>query len=70
MNSEFLTVKVTAEILGVTPGTLANWRWLGQGPKWIKLSGRVSYPATDLAAYICNAPTGGRQAPLECEAVS
>jgi hypothetical protein len=41
------------EVLGgVAVGTLANWRWLGRGPAWIKRGGRVVYRPADLYSYL------------------
>lgn len=44
--------------IGVTVGTLANWRLKGIGPCYIKLSknGRIRYPFADLQAYINSRP--------------
>jgi predicted site-specific integrase-resolvase len=41
-----------ARRLGVESSTLANWRWSGRGPKYVKLGGRVRYRAADLAEYL------------------
>ena len=38
--------------LGLEPGTLANWRWSGRGPMFVKLGGRVRYRLADLAEYL------------------
>lgn len=35
----------------VTPKTLANWRSLGLGPRYVKLQGRVVYPLEGVVAY-------------------
>lgn len=47
MPDEMLPPARVAAELGVTVRTLANWRWLGIGPKYVKLtsgrSGRVRY---------------------------
>ncbi|MFM2090724.1 MAG: Achromobacter phage Mano, partial [Planctomycetota bacterium] len=32
-------------------GTLANWRSLGNGPKYLKLGGRILYPRTAVEAW-------------------
>lgn len=32
-------------------GTLANWRCQGIGPKYLKLGGKVFYPANELEAW-------------------
>jgi hypothetical protein len=31
--------------------TLERWRWLGQGPRYLKLGGRVVYRLADIEAY-------------------
>lgn len=35
----------------VTSKTLANWRWKGSGPDWVRISMRVSYPASGIAKW-------------------
>jgi predicted site-specific integrase-resolvase len=35
----------------VSPRTLERWRWLGQGPRFMKLGGRVAYRLEDVEAY-------------------
>lgn len=41
-----------ARRLGVTRGTLDNWRWAGSGPCYVKVGGRVRYRLADLADYL------------------
>lgn len=41
-----------ARRLGVRPSTLANWRWRGEGPSYVKIGGRVRYRLRDLARYL------------------
>ena len=41
-----------AERLGVQPSTLANWRWNGGGPRYLKVGGRVRYRLYDLAEWL------------------
>lgn len=41
-----------AERLGVQPSTLANWRWNGGGPRYLKVGGRVRYRLHDLAQWL------------------
>ena len=42
-----------AEYIGVRPQTLANWRYLGIGPRYFKLGrGAVRYDLADLDAYL------------------
>jgi hypothetical protein len=31
--------------------TLERWRWLGQGPQYLKIGGRVVYRLDDVEAY-------------------
>jgi hypothetical protein len=36
---------------GLSVRTLERWRWLGQGPAFLKLGGRVTYRIEDIEAY-------------------
>jgi predicted site-specific integrase-resolvase len=55
-----------AEALGVTVGTLANWRHAGKGPLYTKLVGRVWYRKDDVRAFIEAQPS--RQSTAEAVA--
>ncbi len=35
----------------LSPRTLERWRWLGQGPRYLKIGGRVVYRVEDVEAY-------------------
>lgn len=35
----------------ISPRTLERWRWLGQGPAFLKIGGRVVYRLEDIEAY-------------------
>jgi hypothetical protein len=35
----------------LSPRTLERWRWTGQGPRFLKLGGRVVYRVEDLVAW-------------------
>jgi hypothetical protein len=35
----------------VSPRTLERWRWLGQGPAFLKIGGRVAYRLLDVETY-------------------
>jgi hypothetical protein len=35
----------------LSPRTLERWRWLGQGPRYLKVGGRVVYRIEDIEAY-------------------
>ena len=41
-----------AKILGLKRQTLANWRHLGKGPAYHKISTRISYSIPDLLDYM------------------
>lgn len=42
-----------ATLLAVSPRTLRNWRCLGHGPSYIKISGRcIRYRQSDLLSFI------------------
>ncbi|GAA3037118.1 helix-turn-helix domain-containing protein [Streptomyces glomeratus] len=55
MEDEWLTPKQVAAQLDVHPGTLANWRAWGRGPRFSKLTDApnspVRYRRTDVIAY-------------------
>lgn len=56
-----LSVKpsTAAEMLGLSRGTLANWRAEGRGPHYIKLGKDVLYRVSDLEAWLDAQPTIG-----------
>lgn len=35
----------------ISPRTLERWRWLGQGPRYLKIGGRVVYRLEEIEAY-------------------
>jgi hypothetical protein len=35
----------------ISPRTLERWRWLNQGPPYLKIGGRVVYALQDIEAY-------------------
>jgi hypothetical protein len=35
----------------LSPRTLERWRWVGQGPRFMKLGGRVAYRIQDVEAF-------------------
>lgn len=47
-----VSAEEAAVCLGLEAGTLANWRWTGRGPHFIKVGGRVRYRLSDLAEYL------------------
>lgn len=51
--SDLLTTEEAAALLRLKPHTLENMRWLGTGPCFLKLGGRVFYRRIDLREW-CN----------------
>lgn len=49
---KLLTVKELAELLGVSPETLAQNRYLSQGVPYIKVGARIRYRLDDVIAYL------------------
>lgn len=46
------TPEDAARFLAVSPKTLANWRSLGEGPRFVRYGGRrVAYLVSDLVEY-------------------
>jgi len=41
-----------AEMLGLPTGTLANWRYQGRGPAFVKIGRHVRYRRSDVAEWI------------------
>ena len=35
----------------ISPRTLERWRWIGDGPRFVKLGGRVVYRLCDIEEY-------------------
>lgn len=46
-----LTQDQVADRWMISPRTLEQWRWLGKGPKFLKIGARVLYRETDIEAY-------------------
>ena len=49
---KLITEKVAAEMLGLSVGTLQNWRCNSEGPSYLKLGGAVRYRPEDLETYV------------------
>jgi predicted DNA-binding transcriptional regulator AlpA len=49
---EFLDTSDAAEVLGISPRTMEDWRWRGGGPPFYKLGQRmVRYRRQDILAF-------------------
>ncbi|MFE1592113.1 helix-turn-helix transcriptional regulator [Nocardia sp. NPDC058705] len=44
--------KAIADFLGTTPQQLAQYRYLGKGPRYIKVGKRVRYRWSDVEAWL------------------
>ena len=60
MSEQFLNQIALARRWGISPRTLERWRWLRQGPVYLKLGCRVVYRLGDIESFerehICNMP--------------
>ena len=48
---QHLTPKDLSARWHIATRTLDNWRWRGEGPKYLKIGGRVIYRLEDIEAY-------------------
>lgn len=48
---DFFNQKQLAARWGLSHRTLEQWRWLGVGPQYLKLGGRVVYRLEDVEAF-------------------
>jgi hypothetical protein len=46
-----LTQDELAKRWRISPRTLEQWRWLGKGPRYLKIGARVLYDDEEVAAY-------------------
>jgi predicted site-specific integrase-resolvase len=54
-----LTPKEVAEFLGVSVSSLAYYRHVGRGPRWIKVQKHCRYRAKDIEAFLATCQSGG-----------
>jgi len=47
-----LTPDEVSRLLGIPPGTLANWRYQGHGPAFVRLGRHVRYRACDVDEWV------------------
>lgn len=50
--SVLLSSRTVADYLGIPTGTLANWRYQGRGPAFVRIGRHVRYRAEDIARWI------------------
>jgi predicted site-specific integrase-resolvase len=51
VSTRHLNQRELAERLNISPRTLERWRWLGEGPPFLKVGGRVVYRVQDIERY-------------------
>lgn len=49
---KLLTTQQAAEMLGLSPNTLNQWRNLKRGPRFVKISKCVRYSEAEILSYI------------------
>lgn len=49
---KLLSTEDVAEVIGRPPRTLRQWRYLGIGPKYLKVGATVRYRARDVEAWL------------------
>jgi hypothetical protein len=47
-----MSTEEVAEVLGRPPRTLRQWRYLNQGPKYLKVGATVRYGARDVEKWL------------------
>ncbi len=51
MSDRHLTQTELARRWRISPRTLERWRWLNQGPAFLKLGSRIAYRIADVEAF-------------------
>ena len=51
MQVQHLNQAAVAHRWNISHRTLERWRWTGQGPRFLKIGGRVVYRVEDIEAY-------------------
>jgi excisionase family DNA binding protein len=63
--TELMTPEEVADLLKVSPGTLENWRYRGEGPPFVKLGNKrrspVRYPRKGVDDWMFTAPKDSRE---------
>jgi predicted site-specific integrase-resolvase len=63
VSTRHLNQNQLAERLNISPRTLERWRWLGEGPPFLKIGGRVVYRLEDIERYEADKLRGSTTAP-------
>ncbi|WP_306116968.1 MULTISPECIES: AlpA family transcriptional regulator [unclassified Roseovarius] len=51
----------------ISPRTLEQWRWLGKGPKFLKIGARVLYDEIEVEAYEASQVCQNTNGPISSE---
>ena len=51
MNIRHLNQVELSSRWNISPRTLERWRWIGEGPQYLKIGGRVVYRLEDIERY-------------------
>ncbi len=51
MDAKHLNQIHLARRWNISPRTLERWRWLKQGPDYLKIGGRIAYRIVDVEAF-------------------
>jgi hypothetical protein len=62
----YLKTNSAAEKIGVTPETLANWRWKQIGPPYYRVQGLILYRDDEIDAWVA----AGRQSTVASDTIS
>ena len=54
-----------ARITGLSVASVRRWRFLKQGPKYLKIGSAVRYRPEDITAWLASRPSGGEVRLLE-----
>lgn len=62
MNDQTLTATELSAETKIPEATWAQWRYLGKGPKYLKLGGHVRYRRSDVEAWLASCERGAPDA--------
>lgn len=51
MSKTHVTQAELARRWSISPRTLERWRWIGEGPRFLKIGGRVIYRLDEIEAF-------------------
>jgi Helix-turn-helix domain len=64
MPMNHLTQRDLARRWSISPRTLERWRWMKEGPPYLKIGGRIVYRHSDVEAFeAANLRAGTKQTP-------